>query len=150
LPPIPTRYECLAARVTILGFSLAFFGAVFYKTYRRRRELQSKALTTFKFLLEREAIETEATKKEEKDTFDKNLKEIEEYLNNGDWTLAGLSSQQVMKGYDDSMTREWIEKKKITAEEGKDEEKKASAEEIKNVGNKKVNYQDVGIYWTTY
>jgi hypothetical protein len=34
--------------------------------------------------------------------------------------LAGLSCQQVMKEYDDFMTREGIEKKKVTAKEGRD------------------------------
>src|SRR5215208_6871346 len=92
---------CNPAKITILGFSLAFFGAVFYKFYRRRKELQSKAFTTFKFLLEREAIEIEAAKKEEKDIFHESLHEIEQYLNNGDWTLAESSCQRVMKEYDE-------------------------------------------------
>jgi hypothetical protein len=70
--------------------------------------------------------EIEATKKDEKETFDKSLQEIERYLNNGDWTLAESSVHRVMKEYDDFIRREWIS-----------QEKEASTEEVKNVEQKK-------------
>ena len=73
------------------------------------------------------AIEIEATKKE-KDAFDKSLEEIRQDLNNGDWTLAELSCQRVMKEYDDLVRKEWVvaEEKEINPEENKskDTEKK--------------------------
>jgi len=133
------------ARDSIFSFSVIVFSAVSYKLIKRLNELQSKAFTTFVFLLEREAIKIEGTSKE-KDIFDKSLQEIERYLTNGDWTLAELLVHRVMKEYDDFIRREWIEKEKITPDEAKDVEGEPSAEEIKNVGNKKVNYQDLGIY----
>jgi hypothetical protein len=126
---------CNPAKITILGISLAFFGAVFYKFYRRRRELQAKAFTAFKFLLERDAIQIEAAKKEEKDTFHENLHEIEQYLNNGDWTLAESSCQRVMKDYDEFNKRERL----LVRKEGE-----TPADKGKNV--KYENGQGAGIY----
>ena len=101
------------ARFFILGLSGIFFIAVLYKLIKRLWELRSKALINFEFILEREVIKIEANKKEEKDTFDKYLQEIERYFMSGDWTLAELSVRRVMKEYDDFIRREWIEKKEI-------------------------------------
>jgi hypothetical protein len=82
------------------------FGAVSYKLIKRLWDLRFKAFTNFKFMLEREAIKIEATKKEERDTFDKYLQEIERYLTNGDWILADLLAQRVIREYYDFIRRE--------------------------------------------
>jgi hypothetical protein len=83
------------ARIIIVIFSLISLIAVSAMLYWRLKELQSKALTTFKFLVELDAI------KIDKEDFDKSLQEIEKYLTNGDWTLAEFWVTRVMRRYDD-------------------------------------------------
>jgi hypothetical protein len=60
-----------------------------------------------------------------KEDFDKTLQEIERYLTNGDWTLAGYWVRRIMSEYNDLIIKEWkLEKKKIGAEQAREVEKK--------------------------
>ena len=70
-------------------------------------------MTTFKFLVQQNAI------KIKRDTFEKRLEEIRQFLVDGDWTLAEVEVERLMEEYDDLVRKEWIEEKETTAEEGK-------------------------------
>jgi hypothetical protein len=89
----------LQSRVIIIVFSLVALVAVFYMLFVHLRELRSKALTTFKFLVELDAI------KIDKGDFDKNLQEIEQYLTNGDWTLAEFWVNRTMLRYQEVVAK---------------------------------------------
>jgi hypothetical protein len=91
----------------IFYFSLIALLVVIYMLYKRLMELRSKAWTIFRFLLELEAI------KKDKTTFDKNLQAIEQYLNNGDWTMAEYWVKRTMFEYDDFITDSITRKIKI-------------------------------------
>ena len=78
------------AEILILLLSIGALVAVSFMLVIRLVGLRSKALTTFKFLVILDAIKTE------KERFDKSLKEIEQYLTNGDWTLAEIWINRVI------------------------------------------------------
>jgi hypothetical protein len=98
-------------RIIILGISVGIFLGVLRELYPRLNSLKNNAFTSFIYLVEREAIRIDVTKKEKKDSFDKSLQEIERYLNNGDWNLATMLVQRVNDEYNDFIRREWIDKK---------------------------------------
>jgi hypothetical protein len=118
------------AGIIILIFSFIALGAVSYMLYKRLSELRSKAWTTFRFLVLLSAI------KIENERFNPNLKAIEQYLSIGDWGMAEYWIQRVKNEYHEVITRKFVKRA----------EPDVGAEEIKNVENKKVSYQDLGIY----
>jgi len=81
------------ARIILIIFSISVLVVVLIMLFVRLGELKQKSLTIFKFLVERDVC------KIEEETFAKNLKEIELYLDNDDWTLAQLSVDDTMKAY---------------------------------------------------
>jgi hypothetical protein len=130
------------ARIIIIAFSIIALGAVSYMLYKRLSELKSKAWTTFKFLIELDAIKIENQR------FNQNLKDIERYLSNSDWTMAELWVDGIMEEYAEVVQKELIEKKGTTAEKSKEGEKKImitwkqksdelSVEEVKDEEEKK-------------
>jgi hypothetical protein len=122
----------------ILVLSIVALSVVLFMLYFRHKGLRSMALVTFKFLAEQAAI------KIDKESFDKTLEEIRQYLNEGDWTLAGIWVTRLMDEYNDHIkekmqTGEIFEPKdkggewnimikwkngEMTVEEIKDKEKK--------------------------
>jgi hypothetical protein len=62
--------------------------------YIRHRELRLKAWITFMFFIALDAI------KINRETFDKRLIEIEQYLSNGDWIMTEYWVTRVMNEYD--------------------------------------------------
>jgi hypothetical protein len=91
------------ARVIILIFSIVALGTVSFMLYWRLKELQSKAKTTFLYLVELDGI------KFEKERFDKSLQEIERYLTNGDWTLAEYWVKRITNEYDELIKAKLLE-----------------------------------------
>lgn len=73
-------------------------------------------LVTFKFLTEQSAIRTE-----DKESFDDTLKEIREFLGEGDWTSAGILVTRLMDEYNDHI-KEKVKNGEIIIEEVKDKE----------------------------
>jgi hypothetical protein len=94
--------------IVLIFSSLALIG-VSAMLLMRLKELQSKAWTTFSFLIEQDGIKIMEEKL--KEHFDKSLQTIERYLNDGNWTLAEYWTKRVAKEYDDFINREWFEKK---------------------------------------
>lgn len=105
--------------------SVGALAVVLIMLYFRYKGLRSMALVTFKFLAEQAAI------KIDKASFDKTLEEIRQYLNEGDWTLAGIWATRLMDEYNDHI-KEKVQNGEIS--------------EPENVENNKVNYRDFGIY----
>jgi hypothetical protein len=81
--------------VIVFILSIIALAAILIMLYFRHRELTSMAGVTFKFLSEQAAI------KVDKESFDKTLENIRQYLNEGDWTLAGIWVTRLMHQYDD-------------------------------------------------
>lgn len=112
----------LTAKFIIGAFSFVALGAVLTILIKRARELASKCLTTFKFLVLQNAI------KIKRDTFERRLEEIRQFLLDGDWTLAEVEVERLMEEYDNLVKKEWVVSKEeeITPQEikPKDAEKK--------------------------
>jgi hypothetical protein len=87
-----------------------------------------KGEDSFFYLIELDGI------KVEKERFTKGLQDIEQYLNNGDWTLAEYWVKRIMTDYEDVILSIF-----------RSEEKDVSAREADNIEEKQ-NYQDLGIY----
>jgi hypothetical protein len=119
------------ATIIISIFSFFALGAVLVILVKRALELRSKCLTAFKFLILQHAI------KIQRDAYEKRLEEIRQFLADGDWTLAEVEMERLMEEYDDLVRKDWIEREEINSEEGERVEKKW-------------NYRNLGIYWTTY
>jgi hypothetical protein len=81
------------ARVILIVFSFTVLVAVLIMVIMRLRELKETSLTTFKSLIIRNIGKIDEQR------FDKDLKELDQYLDNGDWTLAKLSVDDVMREY---------------------------------------------------
>ncbi len=79
----------------ILILSIVALAAISIMLYFRYVGLRSMAGVVFKFLTEQAAI------KIDKESFDKTLEGIRQYLNEGDWTLAGIWVTRLMDQYDD-------------------------------------------------
>jgi hypothetical protein len=80
----------------ILVLSIVALAAILFMLYFRYVGLKSMGLVTFKFLCEQSAIRTE-----DKESFDDTLEEIMEFLDEGDWTSAGISVTRLMTVYND-------------------------------------------------
>jgi hypothetical protein len=121
-PLVDGNGDTLWTTLIISIFAIVALGAVSTILIKRARELQSKCLTTFKFLVLQNAI------KIKRDTFEKRLEEIRQFLVDGDWTLAEVEVERLMEEYDDLVSKEWLmtEKKETSPEETKsaDTEKK--------------------------
>ncbi|MDQ3852432.1 MAG: hypothetical protein M3299_06330, partial [Thermoproteota archaeon] len=112
----------LPSKIIIGAFSFVALGVVLTILIKRARELRSKCLTTFRFLVLQNAI------KIKRDTFERRLEEIRQFLVDGDWTLAEVEVDRLMEEYDDLVKKEWdvTKEKEISPEEirSKDTEKK--------------------------
>jgi hypothetical protein len=94
----------LVLRSIIIAFSVIALVAVSYMFYRRIRHLREDARTVFIYLMTREAYnKARLVIKIEDEAFEKLLQEIEQYLDNGDWTLVLnlVSDPRRGKEYDD-------------------------------------------------
>jgi hypothetical protein len=120
------------ARSIIIGLSITALIFIIFMIYFRREGLKSKAGVIFKFLVEQAAI------KIDKERFDKTLGEIRQYLNEGDWDLAGIWVTRLMDEYNDFIKKS-VKKGKICEEEKKDKEKKV----IINWKNGEMNIEEV-------
>jgi hypothetical protein len=119
------------ARLIIIIFSIVALISVLIMLIMRLRELRSKALTTFLFLVELDAIRFK------RESFDKRLQEIERYLDNGDWTMAGFSVERCMSDYDELLRKEFMpQEEKVGAKEVKGLQGETSIEEDKDVDQK--------------
>lgn len=141
----------LTAKIITAAFSFVALGAVLTILIKRARELTSKCLTTFKFLVLQHAI------KIKRDIFEKRLQEIRQFLVDGDWTLAEVEVERLMEEYDDLVKKEWVvvaEEKEIIPEEtmSKDIEKRImikwkngemSVEEVKGEVEEKVSAEEI-------
>jgi hypothetical protein len=104
--------------------------------WRRRRELKENALVVFKYLMIREAyniarrtigiesvisdspVKSDNRQNSDKvETFDKNLQAVEQYLTDGDWTLARITVDQIILDYQDLFV-DRIEKMVMVSNEG--------------------------------
>ena len=94
--------ENIIPRFIIASISGIFLAAVSIMLYFRLKNLNANALTAFKYRIMRDAI------KIKRESFDASLKEIEQYLNNGDWILAGDWTNKVMADYVELLRREWV------------------------------------------
>jgi hypothetical protein len=108
---IPPQYYSL-----ILVLSIAALVAILFMLYFRYVGLKSMGLVTFKFLTEQSAIRIE-----DKESFDDTLKEIREFLGEGDWTSAGILVTRLMDEYNDHI-KEKVKNGEIIIEEVKDKE----------------------------
>jgi hypothetical protein len=88
------------AGVIIFIFSLIALGSVSFMLLGRLLQLRGKAKGTLRYLVALDAI------KIEKERFHSDLKEIERYLNDGDWTLVGYWTTRVLRDYDD-LINDW-------------------------------------------
>lgn len=98
----------LWAKVIIVIFSIGALLGILYRLRKRGRDLRDNAVTVFRYLVVREgynlarrAIGIEKHTPDKGETFDKTLQAIEQYLTNGDWTLAGITVDQIISEYID-------------------------------------------------
>jgi hypothetical protein len=96
-------------RILIISGSSIAGVAVGSMLYFRLRDLMTNALTAFRYRVIVDAI------KIDKESFDDIKKEIEQYLNSGDWVLAEYWTDRLMKEYDDFIRIKW-EKEEFTKE----------------------------------
>lgn len=82
-----------SSKIVILIFSIIALIAVSYMFNLRIRGLRKKAGTAFHYLATLEAIKTAH------DRFKENLKDVERYLNDNDWTLAEYWTNRIKQEY---------------------------------------------------
>jgi hypothetical protein len=118
------------ARNLIIGFSIAGFVAISYMLVRRLSELRRHARIAFLYLQTQHAYHTARQEiSMEGETFEKGLQQVEQYLNNSDWNMASISLNYLRGDYQGMF------------------DKGAEVEiERKRLDDKKVTYQDLGIY----
>jgi hypothetical protein len=108
-------------RYIIIGLSVSALLFVLLMIRLRNVGLKSMAGVTFKFFTEQVAINKgkEYYDKEDLERYDKDLEDILQYLNEGNWDLAGMGVTRIMDDYN-NFIKEGVKKGEICKKEQKD------------------------------
>lgn len=90
---VQTFLDADLAKLILMIFSSAAFVSIVYMIFRRWQSLKENAIIVFDFLLELDAIKVNRA------NFERPLQQIEQYLNNKEWTLARYWTSRIYADY---------------------------------------------------